>query len=45
MKTPTHTLTAEQRAYMRDQLAEEFPHLSVTVDMRDGALLVEALPA
>jgi hypothetical protein len=30
---------------MRDQLAAEFPHLSVSVEMRDGTLYVEAVPA
>lgn len=36
--------TAEQLAQVRDQLAAEFPHLSVSVEIRDGALFVEAVP-
>lgn len=37
--------TAEQRTWMQSQLAAEFPHLSVTVEVRDGALFVGAVPA
>lgn len=37
--------TAEQRAWMQGQLSAEFPHLSVTVEVRDGALFVGAVPA
>ena len=38
------TPNSEQLAWMRDQLAEQFPHLDVTVIWREGAFHVEALP-
>lgn len=37
--------TTSQLALMRDELAEQLPHLSITVEMRDGAVCVNALPA
>lgn len=36
--------TPSQLGWMTDRLAEEFPHLSVSVELRDGTLYVDALP-
>ena len=36
--------TPDQLAWMRDELAEQFAHLSVSVEMREGTIYVEAVP-
>ena len=41
----SHTPTTEQAAWMRDQLAEQFPDLSVSVELRGRTFYVEAVPA
>ncbi len=38
-------LNREHAAWMRDELAEQFPDLDVTVEVRDRTFYVEALPA
>lgn len=39
-----HILTPDEIAYMRDELAKGFPHLNVSVEMREDTLYVSALP-
>jgi hypothetical protein len=46
----TTSATPENAAWVRDQLAarfphEQFPHLSVSFELRDGTIYVDAVPA
>ena len=43
--TDSHTPTSERAAWMRDQLAEQFPDQSVSVELRGRTFYVEAVPA
>lgn len=36
--------TTEQLAWMQDEMAAEFPHLTVSVEWRDEQIYVEGLP-
>ena len=41
----TTIATPENAARLRDELAEQFPDLSVSVELRDRTFYVEAVPA
>jgi len=41
----TWSPTDAQLDWMRGELAQQFPHLNVAVEMREGTIYVDAVPA